>query len=265
MKLADQRKTNFSSLKTIGVIGGLGPQATMDFEFRIHRVSQELIPQHQNGGYPPMMVYYVREAPLVLSNNGLDSGIPQPSSCLLEAAKKVGSLADFLVIASNTPHFFVEQIERVSECEVLSMVDVTMEEVRRQRLRRVGVLGVGVTLKNKLYQQRLEQIGVMWETIPDTLAAKLDESIWALMEGREGDGSNEVAREAIHYLRAKNVDSIILGCTELPLLLKDDAKDHDLLNPSQLLAVAAVKYAILPSTDADMAPATRTIAHSQDL
>ena len=47
-------------MKTIGVLGGLGPQATMDFEERIHTVSQQLIPQHGNSGYPPMVVYYYR-------------------------------------------------------------------------------------------------------------------------------------------------------------------------------------------------------------
>jgi aspartate racemase len=47
-------------MKTIGVLGGLGPQATMDFEQRIHRVAQQLIPPLGNSGYPPMVVYYCR-------------------------------------------------------------------------------------------------------------------------------------------------------------------------------------------------------------
>jgi aspartate/glutamate racemase len=50
-------------LKTIGVLGGLGPQVTMDFEARVHRVAQRLIPPHGNGGYPPMVVYYDRHPP----------------------------------------------------------------------------------------------------------------------------------------------------------------------------------------------------------
>ncbi len=45
-------------MKTIGVLGGLGPQATMDFEARVHRAAQKLIPQLKNAGYPPMLVYY---------------------------------------------------------------------------------------------------------------------------------------------------------------------------------------------------------------
>lgn len=48
-------------MKTIGVLGGLGPQATMDFEARLHAVSQQLIAPHANRGYPPLLVYYYRQ------------------------------------------------------------------------------------------------------------------------------------------------------------------------------------------------------------
>ena len=50
-------------MKTIGVLGGLGPQATMDFEARVHRVAQRLSRRSYNGGYPPMVVYYFRQPP----------------------------------------------------------------------------------------------------------------------------------------------------------------------------------------------------------
>ncbi|HMA33372.1 MAG TPA: amino acid racemase [Chloroflexia bacterium] len=236
-----------SGFKTIGVIGGLGPQATMDFEERIHKVSQELISPAKNGGYPPMIVYYVREAPLILVNGKPKDGVLEPAPALLEAARKVGAYSDFIVIASNTPHFFLRELENASGRKILSMIDVTIAEVQRLKLKRVGVLGVGITLENGLYQRRLEQIGVSWETIPDTLAAELDKSIWSLMEGMEGkeeEHSQEIAKQTIAYLRAKDVERIILGCTEIPLLLKDVATDFDLINPAQLLAEATVRYAI---------------------
>lgn len=63
-------------MKTIGVLGGLGPQATMDFEQRVHRIAQELIPPHGNSGYPPMVVYYCRHPPVLLN----------PTALLAEAA-----------------------------------------------------------------------------------------------------------------------------------------------------------------------------------
>ena len=75
------------------------------------------------------------------------------------------------------------------------------------------------------------------------LRAKLDGAIMKLMEGRNDSASTALAREAIATLRAKKVDGIILGCTEIPLLLHEYGDASDLVNPAQLLAEATVKYA----------------------
>ena len=64
------------------------------------------------------------------------------------------------------------------------------------------------------------------------------------MEGRDSSQSTGIARDALASLRARDVDGIILGCTELPLLLDEDANEADLVNPTQLLAEAAVRYAL---------------------
>src|SRR5437660_9050376 len=91
----------FGEMKTIGVLGGLGPQSTMDFEARIHRLSQKLIPQSANAGYPPMVVCYFRHSPVVpVSGSGTRRLIPDER--LLDAATMLGRSADFLVIPSNT-------------------------------------------------------------------------------------------------------------------------------------------------------------------
>jgi hypothetical protein len=113
-------------VKTIGVLGGLGPQATMDFEARIHTVSQRLIPQRWGSGYPPMLVYYFRHSPVVLGDDFRPVFPAQPDPRLLDAAKRLGEWVDFLVITANAPHMFHEQIERAAECPILSMIEVTM-------------------------------------------------------------------------------------------------------------------------------------------
>src|SRR5215472_2600388 len=106
-------------MKTIGVIGGLGPQATMDFEARLHAVAQRLIPQRHNTGHPPLIVAYVRKVPMVFDEQGEAHAAP----ALLEAAQKIGPLVDVLVMASNTPHLFQHEIEQASGTKILSMID----------------------------------------------------------------------------------------------------------------------------------------------
>jgi aspartate racemase len=64
------------------------------------------------------------------------------------------------------------------------------------------------------------------------------------MEGHENESDRSIAIEAINQLRSKNVDGIIPGCTEIPLLLKENLDAPDILNPAQLVAEAAIKYSV---------------------
>lgn len=228
-------------MKTIGVLGGVGPQATMDFEARVHRAAQRLIPPHLNGGYPPMVVYYCRHAPVLVTESGAPKLPVRPDPRLFEAAKAVGGLADFLVVTANGVHLFQREIEQAAGRRVLSMVEATVAEVRRRGWKRVGVLGLGEPL---VYTRPLGQLGIAHETAGPGLRAELDAAVFRLMEGRDDAATAAVARRAVAASQARGVDGVVLGCTEVPLLLREAADAADLLNPAELLAEAAVRAAM---------------------
>jgi aspartate racemase len=234
-------KNKAAAMKTIGVLGGLGPQATLDFEKRVHRVAQNLIPPRQNSGYPPMFVCYYRHPPILLNDDFSPRFPIQPDPRLLEAAKKIGAAADFLVITSNGAHMIQEQIERAAGRKVLSMIEVTLDEIGRRKWKKVGVLAFGSPM---VYTKPLGEMKIDFEIIDGAALAKLDAAIMKVMEGRDDTESAAAAHEAIKTLRARKVDGIILGCTEIPLLLGENAAEADLVNPAQLLAEAAVKYSM---------------------
>lgn len=228
-------------MKTIGVLGGFGPQATMDFEQRVHHVAQQLLPPHRNSAYPPMVVHYCRHPPVLLDENGDTSRPIQPDPRLLKAAHTLGQLADFLVVISNGLHATQPALEQAADRPILSMIEVTLAEVARRGWQRVGVLTYITPL---VYAQALEQRGLQWEGIDAALQTPLDAAIMAVMEGQADAQAAEHARRAVAALRARVVDGIILGCTEIPFLLHDDLDAPDLLNPTALLAEAAVRHAI---------------------
>lgn len=231
-------------MKTIGVIGGMGPQATIDFEKKVHEVSNKLITPRINQGYPPMVVFYYRNDPRRTTDSTLHSEKLEPNKELLKVAKKLGSHADFIVIPTNTAHFFATQIEAVSGLRVLSIVDVTIEKVMSLKPSAIGVLAIGDTLRHQLYQKRLIENNITPVIIPDNLIEKLDKSVWAVMEGVSPEDVQAPVYEAISWLENQNVDAIILGCSEFSLMIADDLPQQNLIDPVQLLAEKAVEHAI---------------------
>jgi len=222
-------------MKTIGVLGGLGPQATMDFVQRLHQVAQRLLPHNANSGYPPMVVTYFREPPVFLVEDGRPASPAQVNPGLLDAAKELGRVADFLVITANGPHVHQQEIEAAAGRKVLSMIDGALAEVARLGWGKVGLIGL---FEPEVYFEPLQTLGVAYEILDPDERSELDRAILAFMAGQSGETSTAIARKAIDDLWAKDVEGIILGCTEIPLLLAHYAAGESLINPAQLLAEA---------------------------
>lgn len=228
-------------MKTIGVLGGIGPQATTDFIARVHRASQRLIPPKGNSGYPPLVAYYLRHPPIRADEAGQPILPVEPDPRLFEVARWLGSRSDLLVVVANAPHLFLDEIAAAAGVKVLSMIGLAIEEARRREASPIGVLGLG---QPRVYEVPLDRLGVPYKTISGDLRARLDAAILALMEGRESDEDRQVAVDAVNVLRERGAGTIILGCTEIPLLLGDASDAPDLINPTALLAEAAVRAAL---------------------
>ena len=235
------KNNSVSNMKTIGILGGFGPQATMDFEKRLHNVAQQHIAADINSGYPTMIVHYHRHPPICLSDEQKPIFPLRPDPRLLESARRIGAMVDFLLIPSNGIHAMQKEIEQAANRRILSMIDVTLEEIKRKKWKKVGVM---CFMNNNVYSNPLREMGISCEIIDDRIQQNLDRAIMKLMEGRETDIDKETAREAVNSLRSKNVDGIIPGCTEIPLLLGKQMEEPDLINPAQLLAEAAIRYSI---------------------
>ena len=233
-------------MKTIGILGGIGPQATMELERKLHAAAQRLIPQHQNSGYPPTVVYYFRDVPFVLED-GYRPRVPyEPNPGLLDGARLLGSVADFLLIGSNASHMLKDHVERAAGRPVLSMIDVVVRDVQRRGWRTVGVLGLGDPV---VYTRPLRELGIAPETVDGSLRAQLDRNIFAAMEGRSDPAWTADALAAIDVLRSRGADGIILGCTEIPIVLgeanvKRLVAEGNVIDPLDLLADAAVRSAM---------------------
>lgn len=228
-------------MKTIGILGGLGPQATIDLEARIHAVSQQLIPRNGNRGYPPLLVYYHRGIPVVADEHGIPIQPIRLDPRLLDAARWLGTRADFLLIASNGIHRLVDDLTAAAGRPILSMIETTVREVQRRGWGRVGLT---TFIDPSVYQQPLTALGIRCEVLPAEHQQRLDAVAPAVSAGTAGARDAKAVCDAVNYLRGRGVDGVILGCTEFPLALGPDADAPDLINPVALLAEAAVRAAI---------------------
>jgi len=148
------------------------------------------------------------------------------------------------VITANGPHIIQAEIEQAAGCKVLSMIEVTLAEVQRRGWRTIGVLGFGPP-DVPVYKQPMSQLALAAEVITPELQDPLNVAVMRMQEGRANADDTRAVRAAVTYLRAKQVDGIILGCTELPLLLPAYVDEPDLINPAQLLAEVAIRFALV--------------------
>lgn len=209
----------------------------MELEARIHRVAQRTLPRHANTGYPPLVTVFMRHAPVLVDDSGKPRAPLEIDPRLPEAARRLGEWADLIVIPSNTPHFFLDELIEAAGCPIVDMIDLVLAELRARNADRVGLIGLGVP---KIYVERLERHGMTPVTADESARAALDDAIIELMEGGRDE---RPARAALEQVRAAGAPVTVLGCTEIPLLLGDAAEADDLIDPAALLAEAAVRHA----------------------
>ncbi|HEV8340640.1 MAG TPA: amino acid racemase [bacterium] len=232
--------------RTIGVLGGLGPWATLDFFEKVLR----LTPARRDQEHLRLIIdnnpKIPDRGPAILGSPGAEDPFP----ALAATARAVEAAgADFIVIPCNTAHFFYEPIRRAVRVPVLHI----MEEVARAAaarlpgLRRVGLLGTRATVATGLYQAAFASQGTEVVAPESKDQAVIDGLIYGIKAGR----ADELAAEGASVgrrLGEAGAEAIILGCTELPLVLGPETLGLPVLDSNLILAEAAVREATVPET-----------------
>jgi aspartate racemase len=154
--------------------------------------------------------------------------------------------ADFLVICTNTMHKMADQIAERIEIPILNIIDVTAEAITAMGFRTVGLLGTRFTMTQDFYRRRLLERHGIESLIPsDSEVSMIHQVIMdELTVGVISPESKKRYRETIHRLQERGAEGIILGCTEIPLLVKQDEGEVPLFDTTLLHAHAAVRQAL---------------------
>jgi aspartate racemase len=227
--------------KRIGIIGGLSPESTSEYYLYITRTYTERFGDHN---YPEIIIYSVRFQPYI-DYPKLDQWEPIADG-LTEAAHRLEAAgADFIIIATNTMHLVFDQVQADVQIPMLSLVDAVGDVIVQKRFTTIGLLGTRFTMEKTFYHDSLAKKGIRVIT-PDTEDREyINNVIYSeLVAGKFTDESRDGFIKIIDKLAAQGAEGIILGCTEIPLLVRPEDTSLPIFDTTRIHAEAALNYAL---------------------
>ena len=229
-------------MKLIGLIGGMSWNSTLAY----YRIINELFSRRLGGFHSAPLILYS------LDFHGIE--VAQREARWDDAAHILAGAgsalrqagADFLVICTNTMHRVADPVAREAGLPVLNIVDVTGSAIKGQGLQKIGLLGTRFTMEEPFYRERLRDRFDIDVLVPSEQGREATHRIIynELCEGKVKASSRRACVEIINELVRHGAQGIVLGCTELPLLIAPTDVEVPLFDTTRLHAEAAVDLAL---------------------
>lgn len=226
-------------MKTLGIIGGLGPETTSEFYLDVIFSCQK-----EDKTNRPLIIIssvplpYKIEEDAISKNIGIERCLP----FLIEEAKRLEkSGADFIVMPCNSLHIFIEEIKKSVKIPVLSIVEETVKFLEDNKMKKVGIVSTSATIKNKLYENAFTENNIAFEAPNDLQQEKMGKFIYNLVIGQQNNRDREELVKIIDDFENKKVDCVVLACTDLQLLIPKHPT-MKIFDTMKIFADATVRY-----------------------
>jgi len=203
------------SMKKVGIIGGLGPETTANFYLELIRLAQA----SPNEGRPPVLIWsvpipYEVERTCIVEGQGADA----MRELLVEGAERLAQGgADFIVMACNSLHIFINDLRAAVDVPVLSIIEETTAYVLSKATSKVGLLGTSILVGSGMYQTELAKAGIECAIPSVANQKKLQEAIFATLNGKAGHATKELVDSVTKEFSEQGIEQVVLGCTDLHL------------------------------------------------
>lgn len=233
-----------SAMKTIGLLGGMSWESTIEY----YRLLNEAVRAELGGLHSAKILMYSVdfEELVLLKHKGAWDKIGR---LLAEAAARLeAGGADCIVLATNTMHKVADNISISTKIPLLHIADATAEAVKQQGIRRIGLLGTRFTMEESFYKDRLIHQHGLAVQVPNSEARNFVHDVIydELCLGKIQERSRDRFREIIADLTNSGAEAIVLGCTEIGLLVGPQDSTVPLFNTTEIHTRAAVNWAIQP-------------------
>ncbi len=226
-------------MKTIGIIGGMSPESTVLYYQTINREINRRLGGNRSADLVMHSVDFETVAAMQRAGDWAAAG-----ALLAESARKLQSIgADALVLATNTMHKVADEIQAAVQIPLLHVVDATAEAIQAQGLDTVGLLGTRFTMSDGFYTERMNRLGVRTLVPSEMQQAEIHRVIFEeLCLGRIEAAAKAYYLNVIEDLQTQGAQGVILGCTEIGLLLQAEDSPLPLFDSADIHAQAAVAF-----------------------
>jgi aspartate racemase len=216
----------------IGMIGGIGPESTVDYYQRLIKLYQKNI---SGDDYPEIIINSINMTAMLKFVSGEDwESLISMLADALRALHNAG--ADLAFIASNTPHIVFEQVRRASPIPLISIVDATRMEAEKLGLKKVGLLGTLFTMQSIYYQAEFDKSGIAMVVPNEAEQQYIQQKLFSEIENGVflEETQNGLLKIVKRLIDDTAIDGVILGCTELPIILTKDEYGIPFLNTTKI-------------------------------
>jgi len=226
-------------MKILGIIGGIGPESTVDYYQRIVAAWRA---RKNDGSYPPLLINSINLQQMVAWFEAGDF-VSVTAHVVHELGRLARGGAEFGLMAANTPHIVFDDISRGSPIPLMSIVEATSREAQRLGLKKLGLLGTRFTMQGRFYPEVFARAG-MSIAAPETAEQSIvhDRYMNELVKGVFRPETRAELLGIVDRLRQRaGIEGVILGGTELPLILRDASHDGlPFLDTTRIHVAAAV-------------------------
>ncbi|WP_276731018.1 aspartate/glutamate racemase family protein [Bacillus sp. (in: firmicutes)] len=228
-------------MKTIGLIGGMSWESSAEY----YRMINEEIKKKLGGLHSAKCLLYsvdFKEIEHYQSEGAWDKA----GAALGEAARSLEKAgADFIVICTNTMHKVIGYIQEMITIPILHIADATADQITRQGIRSVGLLGTKYTMEQDFYKSRIESHDINIIVPTDEERELINHIIYQeLCLGKIKQSSKNIYKKIINHLVDRGAEGIILGCTEIGLLVKAEDSEVPLFDTAFIHAQTAVNTSL---------------------
>jgi aspartate racemase len=228
-------------MKTIGMIAGMSWESSVLYYRLVNQETKRRLGGHHNARSVMVTVDFAEVEKMQHTGDWHALGL-----LMADAARQIERAgADFIILCTNTTHKVAESIESAAEIPLLHIADATAEAILKSREKRVGLLGTKFTMEQMFIRERLERRGIE-VLIPDEASREIIHRIiyGELVSGIVRPESREQFKKIIGELAHRGADSVVLGCTEIGLLIQAADSPLPLHDTTVIHALAAVDWAL---------------------